>query len=201
MTYSQQTEQSLEPTDEALVARARRGDSAAFERLVARYEGRLFNYIRRIVGNAPDAEDLFQETFLRVFRHMGRFRVSASFRPWVYRIATNLCRDLLRRRKRRRTVALDAAAPSGDGSTLLDRMVSSAPGPRELAGEHELAEQLQEALSKLSIKHRSVFVMARYDGMPYEEIAQALRIPVGTVKSRMNKAVDTLMRAIEEVRK
>lgn len=198
MSYHKQTGESTEPCDEVLAGRAQQGDTAAFDALVKRYEKRLFNYIRRIVGNAADAEDLFQETFLRVHRHIGRFRTSASFRPWLYRIATNLCRDHLRSSRRRLKISLDAPVYGANGRCMLDSLEASTPGPREVAGRHELAERLERALGRLSLKHRSVFLMARYEGMPYEEIARALRIPVGTVKSRMNKAVDVLLREVKE---
>lgn len=186
-----------ERSDEALMALCRDGHPDAFRTLVRRYEKRLYNYIRRMVANAADAEDLFQEAFLRIYRHRNRFREGAPFRPWAYRIATNLCRDHLRKQRRRGSVSLDAPANS-NGLSLLDRAESPAPGPVELAEEAELAERLAAAVDRLSVKHRAVFLMARYDGMEYKEIAQALRVPVGTVKSRMNKAVNLLMAAVRE---
>ena len=184
-------------SDEQLVALCQEGQTAAFEVLVRRYERRLFNYLRRMTGSASDAEDLFQETFLRVYTHLERFRESGLFRAWVYRIATNVCRDLLRRRKRRPETSLDGAVRH-DGAPLVDRIASPAANPRDRAREAELAGRLADAVARLSVKHRAVFLMARYDGLPYEEIGRALRIPVGTVKSRMNKAVHLLMNALEE---
>lgn len=174
-------------------------DEAAFERLVGRYEHRLFNYARRILGNASDAEDVFQETFLRVYAHRKRFRRGAPFRPWVYRIATNLCKDVLRKRKRRRVVSLDTPSTRDDDSAGLgERMASSAPDPAVAAQGAETAARLARAVEALPLKQRTVFVMARYDNLPYAEIAKALKIPLGTVKSRMNTAVNTLMNALRE---
>ena len=181
-------------SDEALLQMARDGDKAAFERLVKRYETRLFNYIRRVLGSVADAEDVFQLTFMRVYQHLNDFRMSALFRPWLYQIATNLCRDELRRRRRRPTTPLDAACGVDDvGTTLGERLPSPEPSPSAVASAHELAERLDQAIAKLPLKHRSVFVMAKYEDMPYEEIARTLEIPVGTVKSRMNKAVDIVL--------
>lgn len=175
-------------------------DDAGFERLVRRYEHRLFNYARRILGNAADAEDVFQETFLRVYAHRNRFRRDAPFRPWVYRITTNLCKDALRKRKRRPTVSLDApGVEDNDAAGLGDRMASSAPDPSATAVGTETGARLALAVEALPLKQRAVFVMARYDELPYADIAQALKIPVGTVKSRMNTAVNTLMDALREV--
>ncbi len=186
-----------EPTDEALAERARDGDVRAFERLVTRYQAPLYNYIRRMVGNASEAEDLFQDTFMKVYGHLDRFRPEGRFRGWLYRIATNTCRDALRRRKLRRVFSLDAGRNPGDAPPG-ERYASRAPNPAEKAAEAELAERLERAVQALPTKHRAVFLMARYDGMSYEEIAASLKIPVGTVKSRMNTAVNALMDALEE---
>lgn len=187
-----------EASDERLIEQCRTGRRDVFETLVRRYEKPLYNYIRRMVSSAPDAEDLFQETFLRVYKHLEKFRTDAVFRPWLYRIATNACRDHLRRRRRRPTVSLDAPGQA-DGVALVDRTASPTANPSQLAGESELAERLAAAVDALPVKHRAVFLMARYDGMAYDEIARALRIPVGTVKSRMNKAVRVLLTELEEV--
>jgi len=184
-------------SDEQIVELVQSGQTDAFEVLVKRYETRLFNYLRRMTGNAFDAEDLFQETFLRVYTHLDRFRPGGLFRPWVYRIATNACKDHLRWWRRRPRQVAQRAADSGEAD-LLERAASPAANPRERAAQAELAERLAESVNKLSARHRAVFLMARHEGMSYEEIGYALGIPVGTVKSRMNKAVDSLMREIEE---
>jgi len=202
-SYSFTSGQSLsESRDEELIQLVRQGKTNAFEVLVKRYEMPLFNYIRRMVGSASDAEDLFQETFLRVHTHLDSFRVTARFRPWVYKIATNLCKDHLKYRRRHPQVSLDAGIGSENGSeTALDRMEAPTPNPSELASATETAELLEAAVEKLSPKHRSVFLMARYEGMPYDEIAGMLGIPVGTVKSRMNKAVQFLLSELQETTK
>jgi RNA polymerase sigma-70 factor, ECF subfamily len=184
-------------SDEALITLYREGRPDAFEVLVKRYEKRLFNYIRRMVSSTADAEDLFQETFLRVYRHLDRFRTSGSFRAWAYRIATNVCKDHLRRRRRRGEVPLERGPDSAEAG-LMDRLESPGPWPDAQAQGAELAERLESALAGLPVKHRAVFLMARYDQMPYDAIARTLHIPVGTVKSRMNKAVHTLLADIRE---
>jgi RNA polymerase sigma-70 factor (ECF subfamily) len=202
-SYSFTSGQSLsDSSDEELIRLVLQGESSAFEVLVKRYEMPLFNYIRRMVGGASDAEDLFQETFLRVYTHLDGFRVTERFRPWVYKIATNICKDHLKYRRRHPQVSLDAAIGSEDGSeTALDRMEAPIANPSELASATETAELLEAAIEKLSPKHRPVFLMARYEGMPYEEIARTLGIPVGTVKSRMNKAVQFLLSELQETTK
>lgn len=175
------------------------GDQDAFARLMKRYEAPLFNYLRRMTRSSSDAEDLFQETFIRVYRSSGRFRTSGMFRPWVFRIATNLCLDHLKRRTRRREISLDREEPGNrpdSGQAIY--LKSKAPNPRESAIGREAVAKLETAIAELSAKHRAVFLMARYDGLSYGEIARVLRIPTGTVKSRMNKTVKILMDRLQE---
>lgn len=185
--------------DEALMAWVKTGDEHALAELIRRYEGPLFNYARKMLGNAADAEEIFQETFLRVYQHRNRFWAGSPFRPWLYRIATNLCKDKLRYRKRHPEVNASALA-GGDDRDGYDPIAQQAAGgvrPDEAAIAREMALRMEEALAALSVKHRAVFLMAHQEGMPYGEIAKALRIPTGTVKSRMNTAVKQLMAAME----
>ncbi len=190
---------TVETPDAVLVGRARSGDAGAFAALVRRYERPLYAYAKRMLHSADEAEDVFQETFLRVHLNLDRFRDGAPFRPWVYQIATNLCRDRLRWWRRRPVVSLDAPrAASDDGGTMAETVASTDAGPDQRAREAELSARLEKAVADLPVKQRSVFLMARYDGLPYEEIASALGIPLGTVKSRMNSAVQRLLAAVEE---
>ncbi len=173
---------------------------AAFDALVRRYETSLFNYACRLLDNREDARDVFQETFLRVYRHRARYRRGAPVRPWIYRIATNLCRDRLRARRRRPAVSLDASASSNSASKpLRETLADNRSDPAADARAGEVEARIRAALQKLPIKQRSVFVMARYQDMPYNEIARALFVPVGTVKSRMNKAVGFLMNELKDL--
>lgn len=181
-------------SDEALMARVKAGDDAALAVLVRRYEGPLFHYARHMLGNAADAEDVFQETFLRVHLHRGRFWSGSAFKPWVYRIATNLCKDRLRYRQRRPEVQ-----PGGNEAMPdpLAAFPAAGVAPDEAAVAEERSARMRLALAALNVKHRAVFLMAHQEGLSYAEIARALRIPVGTVKSRMNKAVSQLLAVLE----
>lgn len=191
---------AVEHSDEELMARASRGDADAFAALVRRYEKPLYGYVRRMLGNGVDAEDVFQDTFLRVHQHAGRYRHGAPFRPWLYKIATNLCRDRLRKRRRHPQVSLDRPAGfDADRPSPLDRVEDGCAGPDQTARKAEATVRLQEALGELPEKQRAVFLMARYDEMSYDEIARSLQVPVGTVKSRMNKAVHFLMQAVQDI--
>lgn len=176
-------------TDEQLILRARTGDEAAFAVLVHRYEHPLYAYARRLLGDASEAEDIFQESFLRVFRHLGQIDTNRPFRPWLYRVATNLCIDRRRMRGRRPAVTLehDVAVP-----------VDPRANPRARASARERAARLEAAVARLSEKHRAVFLLVRYEGLSYEEAAETLEIPLGTVKSRMNTAVNLLMHWMQE---
>jgi len=171
--------------------RTRGGDDAAFAALVRRYEAPLFNFARRMLGHGSEADDVFQETFVRVYRHRDRFDSGLRFRPWLYRIAANLCRDRRRWWKRR---------PGDDYSVDVDHasIADTASSPSDHARAAEIGAAIDAAVARLPEKHRAVFVMARYDGLGYDEIAAALGIPVGTVKSRMNKAAAVLIEQLRE---
>lgn len=172
-------------------------DIGAFSCLVNRYESSVFNYCRRLLGNASDAEEVFQETFVRVYEHRDRYREGARVRPWIYQIATNLCRDRLRFwRRRRKWLAEPLRADLSDNP--IEHVANGKAGPDQYARESELLERLEQALGELPIKQRTVFLMARYEGLTYDEIGAALAIPVGTVKSRMNHAVHFLMNELRE---
>ncbi|MCC6793748.1 MAG: sigma-70 family RNA polymerase sigma factor [Candidatus Hydrogenedentes bacterium] len=199
MTYSTHAN-GTDESDERLMAAICDDSGEAFETLVHRYESPLYNYAFRVLDNREDARDVFQETFLRVYKHRPRYRRGAPVRPWIYRIATNLCRDKLRARRRRPTIPLDApASRDPDAKPVVDTLPDGRPNPAADAGAAELQARLHSALQRLPIKQRTVFVMARYQNMPYSEIARALFIPQGTVKSRMNKAVQFLMDELKDL--
>jgi len=186
-------------TDEVLMASVADGSSNALETLVYRYKQRLFNYLVRLSGSRSDADDLFQETFLRVYKHRQRYDRLARFRPWLYQIATNVSKDHQKYMRLRRHPSLDARTE--DGTAWGDRIADPAPGPAEHAAVSDVRDALDRAVGNLPEHQRSVFLMARYEGLKYDEIAESLDIPVGTVKSRMNKAVNTVMEQVEAVRR
>lgn len=185
--------------DEQLIRRCREGDLAALEELLARYQNRLMTFIYSVVRDYHLAEDIFQETFLRVYREAGKFRAGASFKTWLYTIAVNLCRDALRRAKRRPEVSLETelVPEETDGSLRLsDLLAGREPGPREQAGGRETEAILAGELSRLSEEHRQVIVLSRLNGLKYREIAEVLGVPSGTVRSRLHYALEQLRRGI-----
>ncbi|RMG09094.1 MAG: RNA polymerase sigma factor [Planctomycetota bacterium] len=189
------------PTDEELVVRLRAGDAPALRLLMERYERSLYGYLRRLLGTEQDAEDAFQEVFLRVLRALDRFDSQRRFRPWLYAIATNLARNLHRRRATRRALTLDAPEAGGEGEALAARLAARDPEPAEAVESAERSRAVAAAVAALPEKGRAALVLYYYQGLSYEEIAQALEIPLGTVKSRIHNAMARLDRALAPRRK
>ena len=169
-------------TDERLMEKLLEGDEQALDHLVKRYEGPLYGFCFRMMGEKAAAEDAFQETFLRVYRRRFSFRLDATFKPWLYQIGMNVCRDLLRKRKRRQEVALTEES--------VPEEVES--GPEDAMEKKLQAERVKAALSKLPKKQRDVLILSHYQSLSYPEIAETLEIPPGTVKSRVYHALRKL---------
>jgi RNA polymerase sigma-70 factor (ECF subfamily) len=180
--------------EESLVSRAAKGDEAAFETLVLTYQDRVYTYALRMTGNPEDALDISQEAFLRVYRALPKFRGGAKFSTWLYRIVSNLCIDFARRGKNTAVLPLVKENDSGDESEL--DIPDTAGDPEALVEQAELERAVQDALSQLSAEHREIFILREISGMSYDEISDMLSLPVGTVKSRLNRAKESLAKAI-----
>ena len=180
-----------------LVERAKAQDEAAFEQIMNLYADRLYSYILRMVGNATDAEDLVQETFLRAYQGLPNFDGRASLGTWLYRIATNLCIDHQRRRARRVLTVSYSTHDDEDGeATEWDFPDQQTPNPLEAALNRELEAVVEEAIGKLSPKLKTVLLLYDVEELSYEEIARVLGIPIGTVKSRLNHARTQIQKAV-----
>lgn len=169
--------------------RARGGDRDAFDALIVRYQDRVYNMAFRMLGNREDALDCAQEIFLTVFRSLGRFEAKAKFSTWLYRVTVNRCRDELRRRgmvKHTRPASLDAPART-DGEERPDPPARE-PSPEETAVGRETAVVVERAIAALPEDARETLVLRDLQDLSYEEIAGVLEIPVGTVRSRLNRA-------------
>lgn len=181
-------------SDSALVARCQRADITAFNEIVSRYKGKIYNYLYRMTGSAEDAEDLTQEVFVRMYTNIGSFRAEASLSTWLFRIAGNLSVDAFRRGKKERGLTLSLDAPvagsgdSDDGQSATRDVPDWSQEPGTLLGRKELGAHIQAALQKLPSKLRSAVVLHDIEGLAYEEIAQTERVPLGTVKSRIFNA-------------
>jgi RNA polymerase sigma-70 factor (ECF subfamily) len=178
------------------------GDVAAFAELVARHEAPLWNYLRRFVKSPEAAEDLLQETFLRVIKKADEWKPSAKFSTWLYTIARNLTIDHARSMTHRGAISLDGAARAGavtgldmqgdmEGA-LHERVSAKEPGAEQRALDRELAGQLEQAIARLPEPQREVFVMREVLGLPFAEIALAVGTSEATIKSRMRYALERL---------
>jgi RNA polymerase sigma-70 factor (ECF subfamily) len=181
--------------EDDLLRRCARGESAAYRELVERVEKPLINFLLRYVGERHVAEDLFQETFVRVVRSIGEFRPDASLSTWIYTIARNLALDHLKSRRRHRETPLDAAASEDGGRVIYFRDVLRAgeglePGARAESTEDE--RRVSEALGKLSPAKREALILRVYAGLSYADVARVVDAPVGTVKFRIHEAVRDL---------
>ncbi len=187
-------------SDEVLIRRCRQGDERSFDILFDRYKGRIYTFILRFVRNEKTAEDIFQETFIRVFRKARYFRHQAKFSTWLYTIAANLCRDELKKRKRREVFSLDAPAshPKAEEPVPSRIQVISdlSDGPREEAEKRELKGVLALALDELPENSRQVVELHVMHGLRYREVAEIMGCPVGTVQSRMHNAIQVLRKKV-----
>ena len=180
--------------DADLVRRCARGDEAAYRELVERLEKPLVAFIRRYVGEESLAEDLFQETFVRVVRTLGTFRPEASLSTWIFTIARNLCLDHLKAKKRHREVSMDAAASDGSDRDVdfREALRSPAAEPGTTAEGQEESARLRAAMAELPEPKREALVLRVYSNLSYAEIARITDAPVGTVKFRVHDAIQEL---------
>ena len=187
-----------EQTGEQLLLRYREtGDRDLFARIVQMYEHELYNYLHRYMGNAEMAEDAFQATFLQVHLKCDQFESGRKLRPWLYAIATNQAIDAQRRTKRHRMASLDQSNQKNDDEMgkLIDLLVSAEPDPVDVVDAGDNQQWVRDEISSLPDHLRSVVGLVYFQGLKYREAAEALSIPVGTVKSRLHAAVLKLNQA------
>ena len=178
--------------DAVLLKRCRTNDQAAFSEVVDRYKIKIYNYLYRMMGDAADAEDATQEVFVRLYTSLDSFRSQASLNTWLFRIAGNLCIDYFRRSKKHRAVAFSLDEPVGaevtESGDAGHEVADLGYEPYRLLEQQETSDQIRSALGQLPEKLRMVVVLHDIEGMPYEEIAQVVGCPLGTVKSRLFNA-------------
>ena len=182
-------------TDEELLLQYREtGDRELYAQLVYRYERELFSYLRRYLGNAEMAEDVFQTAFLQVHLKCEQFDASRRFRPWLYTIATNAAIDSRRRNKRHIAVSLDTPREQDheDVGRLVNLLESGDLGPSDSIVRQEANRLVRKTLDQLPESMHAVIQLVYYQGMKYREAAEVLDIPVGTVKSRLHAAIAKL---------
>lgn len=185
--------------DRVLVDRFRNGDSAAFEEMVARHWDRIYGMVHQLLRNQQDAEEVTQDAFIRAHRGLANFRGDSSFSTWLYQIATNLARNRYWywwRRKRDRTVSFDQPVGEDSDTPLSEIFVGESESPGDVTVTQELVDRIAVGMEKLGAKHREVLILRNVKNLSYEEIAGILGISVGTVKSRIARARDSLREII-----
>ncbi len=172
------------PTDEELIARFQEGDLYAFDIIVQRYKDPLINFVYHFLGDRIDAEDVVQETFLRVYRNKHLYRNIAKFSTWIYTIASNLAKTELRRRRRRRLLSLSSLGFEDKDYEPVDEHMRT---PEKIVDSEMQQKIIKKEIDDLPVKFKEVVVLRDVQEFSYEEISQILGIPIGTVKSRVNR--------------
>ena len=180
-----------ERTDEQLLDDYRRGDKAAFSQLVGRYQRELYHFLVRFLGNRAAAEDVFQESFLQVHQSAEQFDPQRRFRPWLFTIAANKARDLMRSQARRPANPLQATISPGDDESgeFIDLMQSASELPSDPMEKRELQESVHNTVTGMPEHLREILLLSYFHQFPYKQISEILDIPLGTVKSRLHAAV------------
>ncbi len=183
--------------DWAVVQRVQAGNVGAFDQLVQRYREKIFSVIYNMTSNREDTSDLTQETFIKAFQAIGRFKGKSSFFTWIYRIAINTSMTFLKKRGRRRFISYENIDQEVSNTEIFERLTASSRTEKgALVG--ELQEKLNESLQKLSPKHRTVVVLHEIEGLEHSEIAEITKTSIGTVRSRLHYAKLQLQSYLKE---
>jgi len=187
--------------DQMLVDRFKNGDEAAFNEMVGRYWNRIYSMVLHLLRNQQDAEEVTQDAFIRAHRGLANFRGESAFSTWLYQIATNLARNRYWywwRRKRDKTVSFDQPVSADNATPLSEVFATELETPEDATVTQELVARIAEGMEKLTPKHREILILRNVKNLSYEEIAEILRISVGTVKSRIARARESLRAKLGE---
>jgi len=187
---------SIKETDEVLIKRFQDGDSAAFTELVSRYKDPLFNYVSRMLKDRVYAEDIVQETFVRVYRNRDRYQQIAKFSTWIYTIAINLTKTELRRQNLRRFFSLSGVSDNGKALELPDPKINL----EKIAEDSIVGEKIKESIDQLPKTFREVIILRDIQELSYEEISKITGVPLGTVKSRVNRGRTRLQKLLKDLK-
>lgn len=191
-----------ELTDQEVIARALEGREAAYRELIGRYERLVFSLIYRLVRDRERAEDLAQDTFIKVLNHLERYDPTYKFSSWIFKIAHNTALDHLRR-KNPVTLSLDGSPHARTAAEVEATTLTPASGdenPEEYTASKELGAEIERAIGLLRPEYRTAIVLCHVEGRPYEEIAQIMDVPLGTVKTFIHRARKELMKELEHLR-
>ena len=187
--------------DRMLVDRFKGGDQAAFDEMVRRYWDRIYAMVHQLLRNPQDAEEVTQDAFIRAHRGLGNFRGDSAFSTWLYQIATNLARNRYWywwRRKRDKTISFDQPVSDDNDTPLSEVFAAELETPEDATVTQEFVDRIAQGMEKLSPKHREILILRNVKNMSYEEIAEILGISVGTVKSRIARARESLRAKLGE---
>jgi RNA polymerase sigma-70 factor (ECF subfamily) len=188
----------LQEQDDQLIANALQGDQKAYEALLARHNKAIFHVVMKIVRNREEAQDLVQETFMKAFNALASYRSEYRFSTWLYKIAANCAIDFVRK-KRIEALSLDKPIETKDGRVEFEVPDSSWDPEQDLVRKQKL-KSIEEAIDSLPDKYREVIIYRHKDDKPYEEIADILKVPVGTVKARIFRARELLKKKLKPIR-
>ena len=187
--------------DRILVDRFKSGDKAAFDEMVSRYWTRIYSMVNQLLRNPQDAEEVTQDAFIRAHRGLVNFRGESAFSTWLYQIATNLARNRYWywwRRKRDKSVSLDTPMSADNDTTLADIIPSQVETPGDITVTQEFVSRIGTGMERLNPKHREILILRNVKNLSYDEIAEILHISVGTVKSRIARARESLRSKLGE---
>jgi RNA polymerase sigma-70 factor, ECF subfamily len=181
--------------DQQLVADCLQGHTAAFGELVQRYQDRLFNTVYRLLDNAEDAQDVVQDAFIHAYQSLNSFKGDSLFFTWLYRIAVNTAISW----KRKRRMVLRFQLDREDGAVMEPQDVSAGHEPSHALEQAEEERRIQEALNRVSPEHRTVLILKDMEGQKYEDMAEILGVPIGTIRSRLHRARLDLREVLEQM--
>ena len=192
------TEQFGIPDENRLIEACKKGDRAAFGELISKYERLVYSTVRLKVGNENDALDVSQEVFIKLWRHIGKYRGDCRFSTWVYKVAVNACLDFLRREKNNVTESMPTRVDDDGDEVTVEIADENTPSPESHVENNEKIAAVREAIGKLSPEQREVILLRDIEGYSYDEISEMLHLEIGTVKSRINRARNNLREILLE---
>ncbi|AJD89517.1 RNA polymerase sigma factor SigW [Jeotgalibacillus malaysiensis] len=179
------------------IQQVRKGDQDAFGEIVELFKDRVYHVCFRMLGNRHEAEDIAQEAFIRAYTNIHTFDIDRKFSTWLFRIATNLCIDRIRKKKP--DYYLDAEVSGTDGLTMYSQVETDGPLPEEEVESMELQESIQKEISRLPDKYRSVIVLKYIEELSLKEISEILELPIGTVKTRIHRGREALRKQLRSI--
>lgn len=184
-------------TENDIIRRCKKGNREAFNKLVEKYQSQVINIAYSMLSDKEDAYDAAQEVFIRVYKNIDSFQEKSSFTTWLYRITSNICSDILRKRQRNtNVVSISQIYDDSKDADLRDE----GPQPEEVAEMTERQRAVRDAISELNSDYKAVITLCDIEGMSYDEISKVLGVPAGTVKSRINRARNSLRKILSEKR-